>query len=95
MSLGSTRGAVSVPIPVPPPISAAIKSGPVGDFLKAVGVSVETTYGGASDGVTIQGTLGALLRRAAYFYRQPTDSQRLNIVSSWAQLAQQNLTKAK
>lgn len=95
MSLGSTRGAVSVPIPVPPPISAAIKSGPVGDFLKAVGVSVETTYGGASDGVTIQGPLGALLRRAAYFYRQPTDSQRLNIVSSWAQLAQQNLTKAK
>lgn len=95
MSLGSTRGAVSVPIPVPPPISAAIKSGPVGDFLKAVGVSIETTFGGASDGVTIQGPFGALLRRAAYFYRQPTDSQRLQIVSSWADIAQQSLVKAK
>lgn len=87
MSLGSTKGAVSLPIPVPPPISAAIKQGPLGDVLKAVGVSVNTTFGGASDGITIEGPFGALLRRAAYLYRQPTDEQKVQVIRSWAKKA--------
>jgi hypothetical protein len=89
--LGATKGAVSLPIPVPPPISAAIQSSPVGDLLKVVGVSVDTTFGGASDGITIEGPFGALVRRAAYLLRQPTDAQRLNVVSSWAKKNMNNL----
>jgi len=92
MSLGSRNGAVSLPIPVPPPVSAAIQTGPVGELLKFAGVSVNTTYVGASDGVTVEGPLGALLRRAAYLYRQPTDMQRLNVVGSWGNLAAKQLT---
>ena len=91
MSLGATKGAVSLPIPVPPPISAAIQSSPVGELLKVVGVSVDTTFGGASDGITIEGPFGALVRRAAYLLRQPTDAQRLNVVSSWAKKNMNNL----
>lgn len=83
MSLGATKGAVSLPIPVPPPISAAVKSGPLGKALELAGVKVKTTYGGASDGVTLEGPLAALLRRAAYLYRQPTDEQRVRVASSW------------
>lgn len=92
MSLGSRNGAVSLPIPVPPPVSAAIQAGPMGELLKFAGVSVNTTYVGASDGVTVEGPLGALLRRAAYLYRQPTDMQRLNVVGSWGNLAAKQLT---
>ena len=84
MSLGSTKGAVSFPIPVPPPVSAVAQAGPLGDLLRLAGVQVSTTYGGASDGVTVDGPLGALLRRAAYLYRQPTDQQRLRVAASWA-----------
>lgn len=93
MSLGAARGAIALPIPVPPPISAAIKSSPFGDILKAAGVSVDTTFAGASDGVTISGPAGALLRRAAYLYRQPTDGQRLTTVSGWGKLVQDKVKR--
>jgi NADH:ubiquinone reductase (non-electrogenic) len=95
MSLGASKGAVALPIPVPPPISAALKASPFGDILKAVGVSVNTTFGGASDGITIQGPAGALLRRAAYLYRQPTDGQRLSVVSSWGSLVQDRVKRGE
>jgi NADH:ubiquinone reductase (non-electrogenic) len=91
MSLGASNGAVSLPIPVPPPISAAIKSSPFGDILKAAGVSINTTFGGASDGVTVKGPLGALMRRAAYLYRQPTDAQKLNVLTSWGEQVQRRV----
>jgi demethylphylloquinone reductase len=87
MSLGAGRGAVALPIPIPPPLSAVAQSGPLGDVLRAAGVRVTTTFGGASDGVTIEGPLGALLRRGAYLYRQPTDQQRLRVAASWAEVA--------
>ena len=93
MSLGASKGAVALPIPVPPPVSAAIKSSPFGDILKAAGVTINTTFGGASDGITIQGPAGALLRRAAYLYRQPTDGQRLSVVNSWGKLVQDRVKR--
>ena len=86
MSLGARKGAVSLPIPVPPPVSAALQAGPVGGLLRTAGITVQTTYAGASDGVTVEGPLGALLRRAAYLYRQPTDVQRLSVLRSWTDL---------
>lgn len=84
MSLGTTRGAVSLPLPVPPPIRSLAEAGPVGELLKAAGVKLSTTYAGASDGVTLEGPLAAALRRVAYLYRQPTDQQRFRVAASWA-----------
>jgi NADH dehydrogenase FAD-containing subunit len=84
MSLGATKGAVTLPIPVPPPLSAAATAGPLGELLRIAGVKVNTTFAGASDGVTLEGPLAAIVRRAAYLYRQPTDRQRLNVAASWA-----------
>ena len=84
MSLGASKGAVTMPISVPPPISAAAQSGPLGELLRVAGVKVNTTFAGASDGVTLEGPLAQVVRRAAYLYRQPTDQQRLRVAASWA-----------
>jgi len=37
--------------------------------------------------VTLEGSLGALVRRAAYLYRQPTNEHRLAVGSNWLQQA--------
>lgn len=92
MSLGSASGAVTLPIPVPPPLSAAAQgSGPLGQLLKLAGVKLNGSYGGASDGVTLEGPLAAALRRAAYLYRQPTLEQQLRVAGGWAQSASKQL----
>lgn len=36
-----------------------------------------------SPGVTLEGPLAGVLRRAAYLYRQPTDQVSLNHLSKW------------
>lgn len=84
MSLGSLNGTVSLPIPLPPPLAAAASVGPVGDLLRAAGVKLRGSYGGANDGVTLGGPLAAALRRAAYLYRQPTGEQQLRVLEDWA-----------
>ncbi len=33
--------------------------------------------------MTLEGPLAAVLRRAAYLYRQPTNEQRLNVATDW------------
>lgn len=38
---------------------------------------------GGSEGVVIEGPLAAVLRRGAYWYRQPTDYQKLSVGRSW------------
>lgn len=92
MSLGSTSGAVTLPIPVPPPLSALAQSGgPLGQLLKAAGVKLSSSYGGAGDGVTLEGPLAAALRRAAYLYRQPTLEQQLRVAGGWAKSATSQL----
>ncbi|GAB4822180.1 hypothetical protein N2152v2_009226 [Parachlorella kessleri] len=98
MSLGTTNGAVALPFSVPPPLSSAAQTGPLGELLRAAGVRITPT--GLNDGVTVEGPLAAALRRVAYLYRQPTDEQRVRVAASWAQqaakqaagLAQQVLT---
>jgi NADH:ubiquinone reductase (non-electrogenic) len=42
-------------------------------------------WGGPAEGVTLGGPLAALLRRAAYVYRMPTDGQRATVGLSWLQ----------
>ena len=66
MSLGTTSGAVTLPIPVPPPLSAVAQSnGPLGQLLRVAGVKLSGSYGGSSDGVTLEGPLAAAVRAAA------------------------------
>lgn len=92
MSLGTTSGAVTLPIPVPPQLSAAAQSGgPLGQLLKAAGVKLSGSYGGNGGGVTLEGPLAAALRRAAYLYRQPTLEQQLRVAGGWAQQATSQL----
>ncbi len=94
MSLGTTSGAVTLPIPVPPPLSAAVQSaGPIGQLLRAAGVKLSGSYGGTADGVTLEGPLAAVLRRAAYLYRQPTLEQQLRVAGGWAQNASKELRR--
>lgn len=42
---------------------------------------------GVDKGVTLEGSLGALVRRAAYLYRQPTNEHRMEVGSNWLQKA--------
>ena len=41
----------------------------------------------SSKGLTLQGPLGGLVRRAAYLYRQPTDRHRFKVGRDWVQSA--------
>lgn len=44
----------------------------------------------SSKGLTLQGPLGGLVRRAAYLYRQPTDRHRFKVGRDWVQSALDN-----
>ena len=44
----------------------------------------------SSKGLTLQGPLGGLVRRAAYLYRQPTDQHRFKLGRDWVQSALDN-----
>uniref|UniRef100_A0A061QRN0 NADH:ubiquinone reductase (Non-electrogenic) n=1 Tax=Tetraselmis sp. GSL018 TaxID=582737 RepID=A0A061QRN0_9CHLO len=76
MSLGRTSGAVSLPIPVPPPVSSSLATSQLGKLLSDAGVQVST-------GLTLEGSLGGFVRRAAYWYRQPTGDHRNRVGVSW------------
>ena len=79
MSLGAREGAVTLPFALPEGIGSALGSLPVlGDVLSAAGVRVAE-----ADGVTIDGPLAGALRRAAYWYRQPTGEQRAAVAAEW------------
>lgn len=82
MSLGATNAAVALPIELPEPLAATLKDSPIGSLLSLVGVQAA-----AKGGVTVEGPLAQLLRRAAYLYRQPTNEQRLSVAASWVQQA--------
>ena len=78
MSLGSGDGAVTLPVGVPAQLASALTSSPLAPLLDAAGVKL-----GDPAGVTLAGPLGAALRRAAYWYRQPTGGQRAAVGASW------------
>lgn len=79
MSLGAREGAVTLPFALPEGIGSALGGLPVlGDVLSAAGVRVAE-----ADGVTIEGPLAGALRRAAYWYRQPTGEQRAAVGAEW------------
>lgn len=79
MSLGAREGAVTLPFALPGGVGSALGKLPiVGDVLSAAGVRVAE-----ADGVTIDGPLAGALRRAAYWYRQPTGEQRAAVAAEW------------
>ncbi|CAK0735911.1 hypothetical protein CVIRNUC_000660 [Coccomyxa viridis] len=84
MSLGRASGAVTLPIPLAPPLQQALNNSLAGSLLKLAGVQVGTNAGQA---VTVEGYLASALRRAAYLYRQPTAEHRLSVGASWLQQA--------
>eukprot|EP01024_Parvocaulis_polyphysoides_P026946 TRINITY_DN24503_c0_g1_i2.p3 TRINITY_DN24503_c0_g1~~TRINITY_DN24503_c0_g1_i2.p3 ORF type:complete len:107 (+),score=19.46 TRINITY_DN24503_c0_g1_i2:310-630(+) len=82
MSLGRLQGSVAVNVPVPYPIYTALNSsGLLNGILQAAGVKVE----GGDKGISVEGPMGGLIRRAAYLYRQPTDEHRVRVGGSWLQ----------
>lgn len=85
MSLGQLNAAVALPVDVPLPVASTLKGSPLGPLLDAAGIKLGGSN--ADGGVTLQGPLAAIARRVAYLYRQPTNEQRLNVATSWAQKA--------
>lgn len=94
MSLGATNAAVALPFQLPSELTASITASPLGPLLSLAGVKFGSgqqqqaaAAAGSGDGVTLEGPLAQLLRRAAYLYRQPTNEQRINVAASWMQQA--------
>eukprot|EP00775_Hariotina_reticulata_P005705 gene5705-5945_t len=88
MSLGAANAAVALPLQLPPQISTSINSSPLGPLLAAAGIKLTSQQqrqqqSEAAAGITLEGPLAQLLRRAAYLYRQPTQEQRLQVAASW------------
>ncbi|GIL82756.1 hypothetical protein Vretimale_8316 [Volvox reticuliferus] len=87
MSLGQINAAVALPVELPPPLTDAVRSSPLGPLLSAAGVRLDDSAGaGGGVGVTLEGPLAALLRRSAYLYRQPTNEQRISVATSWLRM---------
>jgi hypothetical protein len=97
MSLGAANAAVALPFQLPSELTAGITASPLGPLLSLAGVKLGSgqqqqqqqpaAATGSGDGVTLEGPLAQLLRRAAYLYRQPTNEQRINVAASWMQQA--------
>eukprot|EP01025_Chloroclados_australasicus_P060222 TRINITY_DN770_c0_g3_i1.p1 TRINITY_DN770_c0_g3~~TRINITY_DN770_c0_g3_i1.p1 ORF type:complete len:533 (-),score=56.93 TRINITY_DN770_c0_g3_i1:358-1956(-) len=82
MSLGKLQASVALNVPVPYPVSTAISSNNIiNGLFSLAGVKVE----GGDNGLSIDGPMGGLIRRAAYLYRQPTDEHRVRVGMSWLQ----------
>jgi hypothetical protein len=61
MSLGAANAAVALPVELPEAVAATLKGSPLEGLLGLAGVRA-----GARGGVTLDGPLAQLLRRAAY-----------------------------
>lgn len=85
ISLGQLDGAVALPIPLPLPLKTSLQGSALGGLLSTIGVKMSTSD--PDNGVTLQGPLAALARRAAYLYRQPTNEQRASVAVDWLQQA--------
>lgn len=63
---------------------------PLGPVVSALGVKLT----GGDGGVTVGGPLAAVMRRAAYWYRQPTNDQKLRVGASWVTAGLQEIQRA-
>jgi len=85
MALGATNAAIALPFELPRPLQTTLQASPLGPLLEAVGVRLVAPKAdeGSAAGVVLEGPLGALVRRAAYLYRQPTGEQRVSVATEW------------
>jgi NADH dehydrogenase FAD-containing subunit len=87
MSLGAANAAVALPFQLPSQVSSTINSSPLGPLLAAAGIKLtnqqQQQQSEGAAGITLDGPLAQLLRRAAYLYRQPTQEQRLQVAANW------------
>ena len=86
MSLGAANAAVALPFNLPTELTSSIASSPLGNLLTITGLRLGDSQQ-QQGGVTVEGPLAQLIRRAAYLYRQPTNEQRINVAASWLQQA--------
>ena len=94
MSLGQLNAAVAVPFSVPIPLKDSVNASPLGPLLSSVGIKLGDG-GEEAGGVTVEGPLAVLVRRAAYLYRQPTTEQRINVAQEWIQAALKTIPRSK
>lgn len=60
-------------------LASAVRNSPLNGVAKAFGVSLDAPQ----SGLTLEGPLAGALRRAAYWYRQPTNTQKLRVAREW------------
>lgn len=88
MSLGRFEGSVALAVPLPAQVADAVNASPLGSLMGMAGITVGAKEGGfVESGINVGGPLGAALRRAAYWYRQPTDTHKVRVGQSWVQQA--------
>ena len=71
-------------------LADAVSGSPLGPVVSAFGVKLS----GGEGGVTVDGPMAAVVRRAAYWYRQPTNEQKLRVGASWVTAGLQELQRA-
>lgn len=92
MSLGKINAAITAPFEVPTEVSQVLQNGAIKPFIDAVGIRLAGS--GSSKGLTIEGPLAGVLRRGAYWYRQPTLEQRIGVGQAWLQRFVNDATSA-
>lgn len=94
MSLGTENAAIALPVSLPRSVNDAIRESPFLPVAKFFGLDL----GGGSDlkdqRPTLEGQLAAVLRRAAYWYRQPTQEQRSRIVQSYLKKVSKSISSS-
>eukprot|EP00210_Caulerpa_lentillifera_P001118 g1079.t1 len=94
MALGTQNAAIALPVSLPKAVNDAIKESPLLPLVKFFGVDLGEGMDSKDQRPTIEGQLAALLRRAAYWYRQPTSGQRTRIVQSYLRKATQSTSSS-
>eukprot|EP00892_Ulva_mutabilis_P011657 jgi/Ulvmu1/8864/UM049_0046.1 len=90
LTFGRAAGAVKLNLPLPSQLREVVAGSPLNPLVSAIGVKIS----GSEGGVTVEGPLAALTRRAAYWYRQPTNEQKLRVGASWVTAGLQELQRA-
>ncbi|GMH40647.1 hypothetical protein BSKO_08551 [Bryopsis sp. KO-2023] len=86
MSLGAVNAAVALPFGIPEQIAQT----PLKSILDFAGIKLGE---GGPQKMAIDGPLAALVRRAAYWYRQPTNEHRARVGASWLKKGAADVSK--
>eukprot|EP00803_Ostreobium_quekettii_P007009 evm.model.scf_65.16 EVM.evm.TU.scf_65.16 scf_65:121184-122824(-) len=81
MSLGGDSASIALPFGLPEGVARAARDSGAAALAEAAGVKI----GEGGGDVSLEGPLAAFVRRAAYWYRQPTTEHRARVGASWCQ----------